>query len=124
VIVGVGLDIVSIARVAAMLSRHGARAEAKLFSASERADCRRRGRPEQHFAARFAAKEATIKALGAPEGLRWQEMQIHSEANGRPRLVLSGFAAAAAERRGTVTCHVTLTHADDVAAAVVILEGA
>jgi len=124
VIVGIGLDVVSIARLAALLARHGQRAEHRLFSATERADCGRRAHPAQHFAARFAAKEATIKALGGPTGLRWQDMEIHSDPSGRPRLILSGGAAVAAQRQGAVGSHVTLTHAEDVAAAVVILEGA
>jgi len=121
-IVGVGLDVVPIARIASMLDRYGARLEEKLFSPDERAYCAGRGRPAQHFAARFAAKEATLKALGAPSGLRWQEIEVVSGPGGAPLLRLSGAAARAAAERGAVVRHVSLTHAGEVAAAVVIME--
>lgn len=121
-IVGVGLDIVPIARIAALLSRHGERARDRLFSPSERADCERRADPSQHYAARFSAKEAVLKALGAPPGLRWVEMEVRSAPDGRPVLHLSGAAAEAADARGVNTSHVSLTHAGGMAAAVVVLE--
>ena len=123
-IVGLGLDVVPIARIASMLDRYGARLEEKLFSPDERAYCASRGRPAQHFAARFAAKEATLKALGAPSGLRWQEIEVISGAGGAPILRLSGAAARAASERGAAVRHVSLTHAGDIAAAVVIMESA
>jgi holo-[acyl-carrier protein] synthase len=123
VILGVGLDVVPIARVAALLDRHGERARDRLFSETERADCERRAEPAQHYAARFSAKEAALKALGAPPGLRWVEMEIQSATGGRPILRFSGAAAAAASARGVETIHVSLTHAGGMAAAVVVLEG-
>jgi holo-[acyl-carrier protein] synthase len=123
-IVGVGLDVVPISRMQGLLARHGVRAETRLFSAGERADCAGRAQPAQHFAARFAAKEALLKALGAPPGLRWTEIEIRAAPNGAPALVLSGAAAAAAGRRRVTAQHVSLTHAGDVAAAVVVLESA
>jgi holo-[acyl-carrier protein] synthase len=123
-IVGLGLDVVPISRIASMLARYGARLEEKLFSRDERAYCASRGSPAQHFAARFAAKEALLKALGAPPGLRWQEIEIVSGVGGAPELRLSGAAAQAAAARGVGTHHVSLTHSGDVAAAVVVLESA
>lgn len=123
-ILGIGLDIVPIARVAALLERHGARAEQRLFSRIERADCEARAEPAQHYAARFAAKEALRKALGGPPGLRWVEIEIHTTDAGRPVLILSGAAAVAAADRGVAAQHVSLTHAGGMAAAVVVLEGA
>ncbi len=122
VIVGVGLDVVPIARMATMLARHGARAVERLFSPAEQADCEKRADPAQHYAARFAAKEATLKALGAPRGLRWVEMEVRTEDSGRPTLFLSGAAVAAAVQRGVSGYHVSLTHAGGIAAAVVVLE--
>jgi len=124
VIVGVGLDVIPIARIAALLERYGGKLEERLFTSGERAYCRGRGLPEQHFAARFAAKEALLKALGGPSGLRWQEIEVRSGAGGAPELVLSGAASRAADARGVVARHLSLTHAGDVAAAVVVLEGA
>jgi holo-[acyl-carrier protein] synthase len=122
VIVGVGLDVIPIARIATMLERYGSRMEERLFTPRERAYCRSRGLPEQHFAVRFAAKEALLKALGAPPGLRWREIEVLSGVGGAPELHLSGAAALAAAARGVVKQHVSLTHAGDVAAAVVVLE--
>jgi holo-[acyl-carrier protein] synthase len=121
-IVGIGLDVVPIARVAALLERHGARAEERLFSVGERADCHARAQPAQHYAARFAAKEAVLKALGAPSGLKWVEIEVRSADTGRPVLLLSGAAAAAATQRGVSAHHVSLTHAGGIAAAMVVLE--
>jgi holo-[acyl-carrier protein] synthase len=123
-ILGIGLDIVPIARVAALLERHGARAEQRLFSPIERADCQARAEPAQHYAARFAAKEALLKALGGPPGLRWVEIEIHTTDAGRPVLILSGAAAEAAADLGVAAQHVSLTHAGGMAAAVVVLERA
>lgn len=122
-IVGVGLDLLPIDRMAASLARHGARFEERVFTHGERAYCSGRGSPAQHFAARFAAKEAFLKALGAPPGLRWREMEIVAGAGGAPVLRLDGAAARAAAARGVATMHLSLTHAGGVAAAVVVLEG-
>lgn len=123
-IAGIGLDVVPIARVASLLARHGARAAHRLFSPGERADCEGRGDPAQHYAARFAAKEAALKALGVPPGLKWTDIEVRTADNGRPVLILSGAAAAAAQQRGVVAHHLSLTHAGGVAAAVVVLERA
>lgn len=123
-ILGVGLDLVPIERMAAMLGRHGERAERRLFSEHERADCGARGLPAQHYAARFAAKEAAAKALGVPSGLRWLDIEVHSLPDGAPILLFSGAARAAAARRGVTAQHLSLTHAGGMAAAVVVLEGA
>jgi holo-[acyl-carrier protein] synthase len=123
VIVGVGLDVIPISRIAAMLERYGRRLEERLFTLDECVYCKSRGFPAQHFAARFAAKEALVKALGAPEGLRWRDIEVLPGPSGAPELRLSGTAARVATARGVVTRHVSLTHAGDVAAAVVVLEG-
>ena len=122
-IIGIGLDVVPIARMAAMLERHGRRAEQRLFSPDERSDCDRRSEPAQHYAARFAAKEALLKALGAPPGLKWSEIEVRTADTGRPILLLTGAAAAAAAHRRVTSQHVSLTHAGGMAAAVVVLEG-
>ena len=122
-IVGLGLDVIPISRIATMLERYGARLEERLFTDDERAYCRGRGIPAQHFAVRFAAKEALLKAMGAPPGLRWREIEVLNGPGGAPELRLTGAAAGAASARGVVRRHVSLTHAGDVAAAVVVLEG-
>mgnify|MGYP001589506149 CR=1 FL=1 len=122
-ILGVGIDLTPISRVAAILARHGRRFEERVFTNGEREYCTGRAQPAQHFAARFAAKEAAIKALGAPKGLSWVELETVTGPNGAPGLRLHGHAAAAAGRLGIKAAHVTLTHAADLVAAVVILEG-
>jgi holo-[acyl-carrier protein] synthase len=121
-IVGVGIDLTPIARMEELLGRWGERIERRLFTDAERVFCRARGAPAQHLAARFAAKEATLKALAVPQGLSWHEMEVVSSPGGAPRLVLSGAAAAAATRSGVSGTHLSLTHAGGLAIAVVVLE--
>lgn len=125
---GVGLDLADIDRIARLLARHPERARARLFTAGERAYCDRRGAPARHFAARFAAKEAAYKALAGSEEARhihWQEIEVASSPlDGRPTLLLHGVAARRAAELGVVSIHVSLTHSEQVAAAVVVLESA
>lgn len=123
-VVGVGIDLEEVVRIGELLARWGERIEKKLFTDGERAYCNVRGKREQHFAARFAAKEATLKALGVPRGLSWHEMEVVSAGNGAPTLKLSGVAAAEAAKRGVARTHLTLTHAGGLAVAVVVLDGA
>lgn len=122
-IVGVGIDLTPIPRVAALLDRWGERFARKVFTDGERAYCDRRGQRAQHYAARFAAKEAALKALGVPADLSWHELEVVSDGAGAPRLDLAGRAAEAAARLGARRAHLSLTHAGDMAAAVVVLEG-
>ena len=114
-IVGVGIDVVDISRFAASMERTPALAE-KLFTAGERE------RGLSSLAARFAAKEALAKALGAPRGLRWHDAEIVSSGDGRPKLVVAGTVAALAERLGIASFHVSLSHDAGIASAVVIAE--
>jgi holo-[acyl-carrier protein] synthase len=124
-IVGVGMDLVSITRIRGMVERRSERALGRLYTAGEIAYCRGRGAPEQSFAARFAAKEAFFKALGTgwSRGGLWTEVEVCTAPGGAPQLVLSGRAARNAEERGVVRLHLSLTHSDDTAGAVVVLEG-
>ena len=121
-IVGVGLDLTEIPRIERMLERWGDRFRHKLFTAAERAYADERAFPASHYAARFAAKEATLKALAVPAGLRWHEIEVVKESGRPPRLVLRGAALAAARSLGVATVHLTLTHAADMAGAVAIAE--
>jgi holo-[acyl-carrier protein] synthase len=123
-ITGLGMDIVRIDRVWAVLERKGQRALTRLFTAAEAERCRCSKHPPESFAARFAAKEAFFKALGTGWGIggAWTEVEVISAASGAPGLRLSGRAAELAARRGADRVHLTLTHSDDSAAAVVILE--
>ena len=122
VIIGVGVDVAGIDRFRAALERTPALAE-RLFVAGELVlpDGARRGAAS--LAARFAAKEALAKALGAPGGLRWTDAEVYVEDSGRPRLRVRGTVAARAVELGVHTWHVSLSHDAGVASAVVIAEG-
>lgn len=122
-ILGVGVDLAPIGRMAEAMARHPERLEARLFTERERAFCRARANPMQHFAARFAAKEALLKALCVPAGLSWHELEVVSAESGAPSFQLSGVAAEAAKRAGVVRLHLSLTHAGDQAIAMVVAEG-
>lgn len=115
-IVGVGIDVVDIARFEATLERTPGLAQ-RLFTAGEL-----RLKPAS-LAARFAAKEALAKALGAPGTLHWQDAEVVSEASGKPLLVVRGTVAARAAELGVVNLHLSLSHDAGIASAVVIAEG-
>ena len=120
-IAGLGMDMVRIDRVWALLQRKGDRALARLFTPAEAERCRASRHPPESFAARFAAKEAFARhRLGI--GGAWTEVEVVASPAGAPTLRLAGLAARLAEERGVVRIHLTLTHSDDTAAAVVILE--
>jgi holo-[acyl-carrier protein] synthase len=121
-IVGLGLDICDIERVRNNLKRYGARFMDKVLTPEERAYCERHRDAAISFAARFAAKEAAIKALGAPKGLKWSDLEVAPAEGGPPRLILKGVGATSAERLGVRRSFLTITHDAGVAAAVVILE--
>ncbi len=125
-ICGIGMDLADIDRIARLLGRHPERARRRLFTEGERAYCDRRGLPARHFAARFAAKEAAFKALSGSEEARhihWLEIEVaNSPLDGRPMLQFHGAAAKRAAELGVSSIHITLTHSDHVAAAVVVLE--
>jgi holo-[acyl-carrier protein] synthase len=122
VIIGVGIDVAEIDRFAASLERTPGLAD-RLFRRNEfyLPDGARRG--VASLAARFAAKEALAKALGAPGGLRWLDAEIVTEDSGRPRLAVSGTVAACAAELGVRAWHVSLSHDAGIASAVVIAEG-
>lgn len=123
-IVGIGLDLAEIPRIAALVERWGERFTRKVFTERERAFAEARAFPARHYAGRFAAKEATLKALSVPRGLSWQEMEVVGGGDAAPQLLLSGRAREAAEEQGIARLHLTITHTGEVAAAVVIAEGA
>src|SRR4051812_10580239 len=99
-VLGLGIDLTPVERIERILERHPERFEAKVFTDAERSYCRARARCAEHYAARFAAKEATLKALGVPPGLSWHELEVVSEVGLPPRLRLTGEAARAADRQG------------------------
>ncbi len=115
-IIGTGIDLVDIPRFEKTLERTP-RLRERLFSPAERT------LRLSSLAARYAAKEALIKALGGSDGVYWTDIEIASETSGRPLFVLSGTTAAVVAERGITTLHLTLTHDAGLAAAFVVAEG-
>ena len=115
-IIGVGIDVVDIERFGQSLERTPGLA-ARLFTPAEAE------RPLASLAARFAAKEALAKALGAPIGLHWHDAEIVSESTGRPLFEIRGSVAALAESLDVTSVHVSLSHDAGIASAMVVLEG-
>lgn len=121
-VIGIGIDTVHIPRFAAALERRP-RMRERLFTPEESHRASGEPRTVSSLAARFAAKEAVAKVLGAPSGLLWHDCQILSADDGRPHLNLRGTVAAAAAEAGIEQWHISLTHDGDYAAAQVLAEG-
>ncbi|MFD0420315.1 holo-[acyl-carrier protein] synthase [Streptomyces sp. Ncost-T6T-1] len=121
-IIGVGIDVAEIERFGAALERTPQLAD-RLFVGSELTLPSGERRGVASLAARFAAKEALAKALGAPGGLLWSDAEVWVEESGQPRLRVSGTVAARAAELGVRSWHVSLSHDAGVASAVVIAEG-
>jgi holo-[acyl-carrier protein] synthase len=121
-IIGIGIDVASIDRFAAALTRTPTLA-ARLFTPAELLLPDGEPRGAASLAARFAAKEALAKALGAPAGLLWTDAEVRTEPSGRPVLEMRGTVAACAAELGVRTWHLSLSHDAGVASAMVIAEG-
>jgi holo-[acyl-carrier protein] synthase len=115
VIIGLGIDVVELVRFEASLTRTPALRE-KLFTPAEAT------LPMQSLAARFAAKEALAKALGAPGGQQWHDAEVVSLSSGDPTLELRGTVLARATLLGATSTHLSLSHDGGIASAVVVLE--
>lgn len=115
-ILGVGIDVVDVARFAATLERTPT-LRRRLFTPDEQS------RPLASLAARFAAKEALAKALGAPAGMSWLDVEVRTDDSGRPSLLLTRTVAETADRLGVKHTHVSLSHDAGISSAVVIVEG-
>jgi holo-[acyl-carrier protein] synthase len=114
-VIGVGIDVVDLERFAESLGRTPGLAE-RLFTPGEA------GRGIASLAARFAAKEALAKALGAPGNLAWHDAEVVSEESGRPVFLMRGTVAARASALGAVHVHLSLSHDAGIASAMVVLE--
>ncbi|MEU9112095.1 holo-ACP synthase [Streptomyces sp. NPDC048483] len=121
-IIGVGIDVAEIDRFGAALERTPELAH-RLFIETELMLPSGERRGTASLAARFAAKEAVAKALGAPGGLHWTDAEVYVEDSGQPRLRVQGTVAARAAELGVRSWHVSLSHDAGVASAVVIAEG-
>ena len=123
-IVSIGIDIIEVARIREVLLRTP-RFRERVFTPSERAYCDSRGAvAAQHYAARFAAKEAALKALqtGWRGGISWQDVEIASRDSGAPYLILHGRVKELFDKSGATAVHLSLSHTSEHAIAEVILE--
>lgn len=119
-VIGSGIDLVEVGRIEEMVARHGRRFLDRCFTPDEQAYCddapRRRF---EHYAARFAAKEAALKVIGTGwrDGIAWTDLEVVREPSGRPKLVVRGRCAEIAAEQGIATWHVSLSHTRTLAIA-------
>ncbi|HEX8184186.1 MAG TPA: holo-ACP synthase [Blastocatellia bacterium] len=124
-IVAIGIDIVEIARIEKVFSRRGERFRNRVFTEGEIAYCEGRTSRMESYAARFAAKEAVMKALGTGwgEGVGWRDIEVGRAETGAPTIRLHRRALERMSEIGARKAHLSLTHSRDIAMAQVILEG-
>jgi holo-[acyl-carrier protein] synthase len=123
-IVGLGLDIAEVDRLEEAIARHGAPFLERLFTPAEVSYCERHKNRYERYAARFAAKEAAMKALGTgwSRGVRWRDIEVAREPGGKPTLHLAGAARQIADGLGVKHISLTITHSGNLALAQVIFE--
>lgn len=122
---GIGIDVCKVERISESLQRFGERMERRLFTPDELAYCRGFSDPMPHLAARFAAKEATSKALGTgiAGGIGWTQIEVVQPGGRKPTLRLTGAALERFTSIGATTSHVSLSHDGGLGVACVVLEG-
>lgn len=123
-IVGTGVDIVEVPRIAATIARFGERFVRRVFTEAEIRYCESKANKVERYAARFAAKEAALKAIGTgwSRGVSWREVEVRREPGGRPTIGFSGRAAEFAAKLGVKRASLSLSHTAGHAIAQVILE--
>ena len=123
-IVAIGIDLVEIARIEEVFARRGERFRARVFTEGEISYCERRASKFASYAARFAAKEAAMKALGTgwADGVGWTDVEVVSGPNGAPVLQLHRRALERMLEIGATKAHISLTHSGNLAIAQVVLE--
>lgn len=124
-ILGTGVDLAEVERIRAAIGRYGDRFLARIYTPEEIAYAERKANRFERYAARFAAKEAGMKALGTgwSGGVRWRDFEVVNLPSGRPTLRLHGVARALAEKMGVKGVQLSLTHTASMSLAHVILEG-
>lgn len=123
-IVGTGVDIAEVDRIEASLERFGRRFVERIYTPAEIRYCESKANKAERYAARFAAKEAGMKAIGTgwSHGVRWQDIEVQRLPGGRPTVVFHGRAKEFFDKLGAQRAHLSLTHTKGMAMAVVILE--
>ena len=124
-ILGIGTDLAEVDRIRAAIERFGGRFTSRIYTPAEAAYAERKANRYERYAARFAAKEAGMKAIGTgwSNGIRWQDFEVANLPSGKPTLCLHGRAREIADEMGVREISLSLTHTANVAMAVVILEG-
>lgn len=123
-ILGIGTDLAEVGRIRQSISQFGERFLNRIYTENERAYASSKANAAERFAARFAAKEAGMKAIGTGwrRGVTFKDFEVVNERSGRPNLTLRGVAAEIADQLGVTQISISLTHTRDMAFAVVILE--
>jgi len=124
VIVGIGIDLAEVDRIRAAIERHGQRFIERIYTSAEIAYVERKANRYERYAARFAAKEAGMKAIGTgwKRGVRWRDFEVVNLPSGRPTLQFHGAAEAIAGRLAVRNIALSLTHTAQQGMAIVILE--
>jgi len=124
-IIGIGMDIVSISRIDHALKKWGDRFKKRIFTDNEIRYCERKRNPAIHYAGRFSAKEAFYKALGRfqKSGIRWKEIEVVRGENGMPGIKVYGIMEVSLKQSKCENLVLTITHDNDIASAIVVLEG-
>lgn len=123
-ILGIGTDLAEVERIRQSIARFGDRFLERIYTPAERAYAASKANPVERLAARFAAKEAGMKAIGTgwSHGVKWRDFAVVNEKSGRPVLGLEGMARRRADEMGVTRISISLTHTAEIAFAVVILE--
>jgi len=124
-IIGTGIDIVECLRIAQMIERHGELFITRVYTDAEIEYCTSRKAATQHYAGRWAAKEAVLKALGTGwrRGIGWRDIEIRNDRSGTPVVKLRGGARDIMERAGITAMHISISHCRSFAVAYVVAEG-
>jgi holo-[acyl-carrier protein] synthase len=125
-IIGIGTDIIECLRIAQMIERHGDLFINRVYTPLEIQYCQSRKLATQHYAARWAGKEAVLKALGTGwrKGISWRDVEIRNDPGGRPTVALRGGVRDVVEQLGIIDMHISLSHCRSHATAYAIAEGA
>lgn len=111
-VLGIGTDIIECLRVAQMIERHGEIFLTRVYTTHEIEYCSARKAATQHYAGRFAAKEAVLKALGTgwTRGIHWRDIEVRNDLGGKPRIALGGGARELCEKMGITEMHISISH--------------
>lgn len=123
-IVGTGMDVAEVERIARSIERFGRRFLERVFTAEEIRYCESKANKMERYAGRFAAKEAAMKAIGTGwnRGVGWRDLEVKRSPGGRPTVLFHGKAAEFFQKLGAVRAHLSITHTNELAVAQVILE--